>query len=333
MAASIRDVAEQAGVSASTVSRAFSRPEKVDPTTLRRVLALAEQIGYQPSGAARSLKTGRTAALGIMVPDLSNPFFPDLVRGAQHRARVHGYSVLLVDSSEDPAVELSLVRSLARNVDALVLCAPRMTDAELDEAALLRPLVLVNRDATGAAATTAPVTIDNAGGVRQAVRHLLALGHTRIGYVSGTTASRSNQQRLEAFVAATSASGIRGRLIGEYPPTVDGGAAAADDSLLADVTAVLVYNDIMAVGLMGRLARLGVDLPARLSIVGFDDISLSGLVTPALTTVRIPLALAGAVAVDRLHARLDGAATDGEPPAPLPTELVVRASTAVHAND
>ena len=333
MAASIRDVAEQAGVSASTVSRAFSRPEKVDATTLRRVLALAEQIGYQPSGAARSLKTGRTAALGIMVPDLSNPFFPDLVRGAQHRARAHGYSVLLVDSSEDPAVELSLVRSLARNVDALVLCAPRMTDAELDEAALLRPLVLVNRDATGAAATTAPVTIDNAGGVRQAVRHLLALGHTRIGYVSGATASRSNQQRLEAFVAATSASGIRGDLIGEYPPTVDGGAAAADDSLLADVTAVLVYNDIMAVGLMGRLARLGVELPARLSIVGFDDISLSGLVTPALTTVRIPLALAGAVAVDRLHARLDGTATDDEPPAPLPTELVVRASTAVRVHD
>ncbi|HEX7806726.1 MAG TPA: LacI family DNA-binding transcriptional regulator [Cellulomonas sp.] len=331
MAASIRDVAEQAGVSASTVSRAFSRPEKVDAATLRRVLALAEQIGYQPSGAARSLKTGRTGALGIMVPDLSNPFFPDIVQGAQHRARAHGYAVLLVDSGEDPALELSLVRSLARNVDALVLCSPRMTDAELEESALLRPLVLVNRDATGAAAATAPVTIDNAGGVRQAVRHLHALGHTRIGYVSGTTASRSYQQRLAAFVAETSAAGIRGDLIGDYPPTVDGGAAAADDALLADVTAVLVYNDIMAAGLIGRLSRLGVSLPARLSIVGFDGISLSALVTPALTTVRIPLALAGAVAVDRLHAHLIGAPTDDRPPAPLPTSLIVRASTAVLA--
>lgn len=329
MTATIREVASRAGVSASTVSRTFSRPEKVDAGTRVRVLALAQELGYEPSGAARSLKTGRTGALGIVVPDLSNPFFPDVVRGMQHRAREHGYPVLLADSGEDPGAELALVRTLARNVDALVLCSPRMSDTDLAEAALLRPLVLVNRDAPGSLAATVPaVTIDNAGGIQLAVRHLQALGHRRLGFVSGTPTSRSNRERLVAFTEATATAGLAGVVIGSYAPTVDGGAAAADDALLADVTAVVVYNDIMAAGLLGRLTRLGIELPGRLSIVGFDDISISSLLTPALTTVRIPLAHAGAVAVDRLHAHLTGASAPGRP-APLPTELVVRASTAV----
>ncbi|HEY3436533.1 MAG TPA: LacI family DNA-binding transcriptional regulator [Actinotalea sp.] len=329
MPATIRDVAEKAGVSASTVSRAFTRPEMVDTATRLRIIALAESLGYEPSSAARSLKTGRTGALGIIVPDLSNPFFPDVVRGMQHRAREYGYPVLLADSAEDPSAEPALVRTLARNVDAIVLCSPRMSDAELTEAARLRPVVLVNREApAGPAATVPAVTIDNAGGIQQAVRHLHALGHRRIGFVSGTRTSRSNEDRLVAFTDATAAAGLVGTVIGSYQPTVEGGAAAADDALLADVTAVVVYNDVMAAGLIGRLSRVGVELPGRLSIVGFDDISLAALLTPALTTVRISLELAGAVAVDRLHAHLTGAGPDVARPAPLPTELVVRDSTA-----
>lgn len=329
MPATIRDLAEKAGVSASTVSRAFSRPEKVDAATRDRILALAESLGYEPSSAARSLKTGRTGALGIVVPDLSNPFFPDVVRGMQHRARAHGYPVLLADSAEDPAAEVALVRTLARNVDAMVLCSPRMSDDDLCEASELRPVVLVNRaappDATG---IVSAVRIDNTSGIHQAVHHLRALGHRRIGFVSGTSTSRSNEERLVAFTASTASAGLDGVLIGPYQPTVEGGAAAADDALVADVTAVVVYNDIMAAGLMGRLARLGVELPGRLSIVGFDDIAFSALLTPALTTVRIPLELAGSVAVDRLHAHLTGIAPAAGRPAPLPTELIVRDSTA-----
>ncbi|WP_146954216.1 LacI family DNA-binding transcriptional regulator [Cellulomonas soli] len=322
-------MAARAGVSAATVSRAFTRPEKVDGATRQRVLALAEQLGYEPSSAARSLKTGRTGALGIMVPDLSNPFFPDVVRGMQHRARDHGYPVLLADSGEDPAAELALVRTLARNVDALVLCSPRMPDAELAEAALLRPLVLVNRTTPVTSPDLLPsVTIDNVGGVQQAVRHLRALGHRRVGFVSGTATSRSAQDRLQAFTGSTLTEGMEGVVIGSYQPTVEGGAAAADDALLAGVSAVVVYNDVMAAGLMGRLTRLGVVVPDRLSIVGFDDIALAALLTPALTTVHIPLERAGAVAVDRVHAYLTGSGGEDDEPAPLPTELVVRASTA-----
>jgi DNA-binding LacI/PurR family transcriptional regulator len=329
VASTVRDVADRAGVSASTVSRAYTRPEKVDPATRRRILEVAESLGYRPSGAARSLKTGRAGALGIVVPDLSNPFFSDLVRGTQRQARSYGYPVLLADSDEDPGTELELVRTLAPNVDAIVLCAPRMPDDDLAEAARVRPVVLVNRR-TGPAAALAvpPVTFDNRGGVERAVRHLQALGHRRIGFVAGPEGSRSDAERLAAFVDATASAGAAGAMVGRYAPTVEGGAAAADDALLADVTGVVVYNDIMAAGLLGRLTRLGVAVPGRLSVVGFDDISLSALLTPALTTVRIPLERAGAVAVDRLHAHLSGLDPEPGHEAPLPTELVVRASTA-----
>ncbi|VTR76537.1 LacI family DNA-binding transcriptional regulator [Cellulomonas hominis] len=328
MASTVRDVADRAGVSASTVSRAFTRPEKVDPATRQRILEIAEDLGYRPSGAARSLKTGRSGALGIVVPDLSNPFFSDVVRGTQRQARRYGYSVLLADSDEDPGTELELVRTLAPNVDAIVLCAPRMSDDDLAEAAAVRPVVLVNRR-TGppAALVVPPVTVDNRGGVERAVRHLQALGHRRIGFVAGPTTSRSNAQRRAAFVDATAAPGCEGVVVGSYAPTVEGGAAAADDALLAGVTGVVVYNDIMAAGLLGRLTRLGFALPERLSVVGFDDISLSALLTPALTTVHIPLEQAGAVAVDRLHAHLTGEDLAAGTLEPLPTELVVRAST------
>lgn len=331
MAATIRDLAEQAGVSASTVSRAFSRPEKVDESTRERILGLAAEVGYVPSRAARTLKTGRTGALGIVVPDLSNPFFSDVVRGMQHRARDHGYSVLLADSDEDPATEVELVRTLARNVDALVLCSPRMSDADLAVAAGAQPVVLVNREAVGSApagvGTIPPVIIDNAGGVRQAVAHLVELGHRQIGFVAATGMSRSNAARRAAFRTATHEAGVTGVEVGDYSPTVDGGAAAADATSRSGVTAVLVYNDVMAVGLMASLTRQGVDLPGRLSVVGFDDVAIAGLVTPALTSVRIPLRRAGAVAVDRLHAHLCGEGAV-EAPEDLPTDLVVRASTA-----
>jgi DNA-binding LacI/PurR family transcriptional regulator len=328
MAATVRDLAERAGVSPSTISRAYSRPEKVDDLTRERILRIADEIGYAPSRAARTLKTGRTGALGIVVPDLSNPFFSDVVRGTQHRARDLGYSVLLADSDEDPAAELDLVRTLARNVDALVLCSPRMSDDELAGASGLPPLVLVNRDSDDLShGAVPPVTIDNTGGVVQAVRHLVDLGHRDIGFVSATGTSRSNTERRAAFEVSTSAAGARGVVVAACAPVVEGGAAAADAVARSGVTAVLVYNDVMAIGLMGALARRGVAVPEQLSVVGFDDITMAALFTPALTSVNIPLRRAGAVAVDRLHAHLTGEHPDPDPHA-LPTRLVVRESTA-----
>jgi DNA-binding LacI/PurR family transcriptional regulator len=196
MAVTLTDVAKAAGVSASTVSRTLSRPERVDAATRARIFREIARLGYQPNLAARSLITGRTGNLGVVVPDLANPFFPDMVRAVQLRAHQRGFTVLLVDSDEDPAAELGLVVSLAPQVDGIVLCGARMSNDELTKAQQLAPIMLINRIARGIPA----VTIDNAGGTRQAVRHLRALRHRRIGFVGGPVTSRSHQQRLAGEV-------------------------------------------------------------------------------------------------------------------------------------
>jgi DNA-binding LacI/PurR family transcriptional regulator len=322
--ATIRDVASVAGVSASTVSRAFGRPDKVDEHTRQRILKAAEALDYQPNRAAQSLITGRTGNIGIVVPDLENPFFPSVVKGAQIRAHELGHPVLLADADEDPSAELRLGRTLARQVDGLILCSPRMNERELHETQRLCPVVLVNRRVVGIPA----VTIDNVGGMRQAVTHLRALGHRRVGYVAGPMTSYSNRERQDAVEQHLDAAGLAYVLIGSFDPSFEGGRHAADEVLLADISAVIVYNDVMAIGLVNQLTAYGVAIPAELSVVGFDDIPFNSMITPALTTVRIPREQAGRAAVDRLHALLTTCQGDIEPPPELSTELVVRGTSA-----
>ena len=323
MPATIRDVANAAGVSAATVSRAFGRPHKVDEQTRRRILRAAEALNYQPNRAAQSLITGRTGNIGIVVPDLGNPFFPRIVKGAQTRAHELGYPVLLADTDEDPSAELPLGHTLARQVDGLILCSPRMNERELREIQQLCPVVLVNRRVVGIPA----VTIDNAGGMRQAVTHLRALGHQRVGYVAGPKTSYSNRERQEAVQKHLEDAGLPYVFIGSFGPSFEGGRSAADEVLLADVSAVIVYNDIMAIGLITKLSAYGVAIPGELSVVGFDDISFASMLTPPLSTVRISREEAGRRAVAHLHSLLTGQ-DDLEPPPEIVTELVVRGTTA-----
>jgi LacI family transcriptional regulator len=322
MAVTISDVAKAAGVSASTVSRALTRPDLVDSDTKARIFAQIEQLGYKVNRAARGLVTGRTSNLAVIVSDLANPFFPDIVRGIQLRAQERNLTTLLADSQEDPQAEFNLVGGLAPQVDGIVLCGSRMADDELEKARKLAPLVLVNRRGEGVPA----VTVDNAGGMRQAVRHLRALRHRRIGYVGGPASSRSHQDRLSAARGAAADNGMELVELGNVEPSYAGGAGAADAVLLAEVSAVLAYNDVIAIGLMHRLVGYGVPVPEEISVVGFDDISLAEMAHPPLTTVRFPRREAGAAAVDRLLAVLDGAPPEHDT-APLPTELVVRRST------
>jgi DNA-binding LacI/PurR family transcriptional regulator len=326
MAVTLTDVARAVGVSASTVSRALSRPERVDAVTRARIFEEIARLGYQPNLAARSLITGRTGNLGVIVPDLANPFFPDVVKAVQLRAQQRNFTVLLADSGEDPAAELGLVASLAPQVDGIVLCGARMSDDELIKAQQLAPIMLINRVAPGVPA----VTIDNTGGSRLAVRHLRALRHRRIGFVGGPPTSRSNQQRLAGAAAAAAEYGLELVDLGSVAPSFEGGAAAADSVLLAEVSAVLTYNDVIAIGLMHRLVSYGVRIPDEISVIGFDDIALAEMTYPALTTVRYPRALAGTTAVnallDQIEAPRDGI-DDREPVGALPTELIVRRST------
>jgi LacI family transcriptional regulator, galactose operon repressor len=325
MAVTINDVARAAGVSASTVSRALSLPDKVDPATRERILRVAEHLGYQPNRAARGLITGRTGNLGLILPDLANPHFPSLVKTIQHHAHRADYQLLMMDTDEDPSVELSLVRSLAKQVDGVILCSPRMRPADLREAAALGPTVLVNRRAPYVAA----VIFDHVDGMRQILAHLADLGHRDIGYAGGPRSSWSNQERLRGLREVSAQLDLHLVELGHFHPTFEGGRVAVEGTLLSGVTAVVAYNDLVAVGLCRALAERGVEVPTDLSVVGIDNITLAGMVQPALTTLALPTDTAGRAAVDmivKLLTDLTITAT-GTPRVDVPAELLVRDST------
>jgi LacI family transcriptional regulator len=324
MAVTIRDVARAAGVSASTVSRALSLPDIVEPATRDRVLKVADHMGYRPNRAARGLITGRTGNIGLILPDLANPFFPSVVKGIQQQAHESDYQVFVADTDEDPSAELGLVRSLAKQVDGIILCSPRMRTAELREAATYAPVVLVNRKAGSIPA----VAMDNADGMRQIVDHLAGLGHARIGFVAGPRSSWSTRERSRVLRSATAAVGVELVEIGHFAPTFDGGLAAAEGVVVSGVTAVVAYNDLVALGLLNALRDRGIDVPSQLSLVGIDNIQMSSMVHPALTTLAIPKEKAGRASIDlMLHLLADpGART--MPVRELPTELLIRHTTA-----
>ncbi|GAA3391695.1 LacI family DNA-binding transcriptional regulator [Cryptosporangium minutisporangium] len=326
MAVTLADVARAAEVSTSTVSRALTQPERVDERTRARILDTARRLGYRPNRAARSLITGRTGNLGVIVPDLTNPFFPDVVAGIQARAHQRALTTLLADTGDDPDAERDLIATLAPQVDGLVLCGARLPVDDLADAVSGSAVVLVNRSEPGLAS----VAVDNAGGARQAVEHLHALGHRRIGLVAGPATSHSARERSDGARRAAAALGVDLVEVGTVAPTFDGGRGVADAVLRADVSAVVAYNDAITIGLLHRLHGYGVRIPAELSVVGFDDIQIAQMAHPPLTTVRFPRREAGRLAVDRLLDLLAGERDPGDEPEPLPTELVVRASTAVH---
>ncbi|MBO0609302.1 LacI family DNA-binding transcriptional regulator [Myceligenerans salitolerans] len=333
--ATVHDVARDAGVSISTVSRSFDPRSKISPATRARVLAAAERLGYRPHPVARGLRTGRTHAVGLLVPDLENPFFAAITKAVQARARAEGYEVFVADSDEDPDAEPPLIRALAARTDGLLVASPRADAATLREALGGVTAVLLNRELptvperADGVATTAPaipaVTLDDADGVAQILGHLSSLGHRAVGVAAGPIASWSGARRVAGLHAAAGRWGVRLVELGEFRPHFAGGTQAADHALASGVTAAVVFNDLMALGVLDRLRQRGVDVPGEMSVVGYDDVPLATLVTPALTTVRVPLDRLGGRAVDLLLARLSGATTPAAG-ARLPVELVVRGS-------
>lgn len=325
MAVSAREVARLAGVSVSTVSRTLARPDRVAPDTRERVLSAARSVGYRANPAARTLITGQTGAIGVVVPDLENPFFASVAKGVQRRAQSVGYALLLADSDEDPLQEAELVRTMARHVDGVVLCSPRGSDAMLADLAEGCPIVLVNRRSEDIPA----VVVDNRDGVRQALDHLRALGHRTVAYVGGPRGSWSNGERLEAFRSIGAKYGLTLVELGCFRPFVSGGVAAADLVIASEATAVLAYNDLIALGMLERLRRRGVRVPEDVSVVGVDNVPVAALTSPPLTTVELPRVGSGRAGVDLLMAVLGGstAVTSREPLHQLSVQLIVRGST------
>ena len=323
MAATIKDVARVAGVSPATVTRALSTPDLVRPATRDRVRDAAVSLGYHPNRAARSLITGRSGNLGLLVPDLGNPFFPSIVKGVQARAHEADYAVFLADTDEDPAAEAGLVRKLAKQVDGILLCSPRMAEEELRTLAADMPLVLLYRRIAGVPSVTAEL----GDGMHQAVSHLVALGHRRVAYVAGPRISWANRERARALRSAARSAGVDLIEIGNVAPQFSGGVSVADRVLAASVSAVIAYNDLVALGLLHRFAARGVAVPGDVSVLGFDDIPLAAMVHPALTTVALPQGQAGQAGVDLLLHLLDRPDRSGGVRRELPTQLMVREST------
>lgn len=338
MPATIRDVARACGVHISTVSRTFSAPHLVNPETRNRVLACAERLGYRPNRAARALITGRTHNIGLIVADIANPFFPPLIKAAESQARQRDYHVFVADTNEDPAVEEELVHALAKQVDGVLLCSPRMSNGLIEQLGREVPLVVINRRVAGLPA----VVMDVGRGARLAVEHLTGLGHRDLVLLAGPRGSWTSREIRRSATAAARAAEARLTVLGPNPPTEEGGRAAAERVRRTGATAVLAFNDLMAVGLLEGLDALGLRVPEDISVVGIDDIALSRFTRPRLTTVATPTAAAGRAAVDMLlqHGGLSAARTGrgrsdtgddrrATAQVTLRTGLVVRDSTGV----
>jgi LacI family transcriptional regulator len=317
----IRDVAIASGVHISTVSRAFSAPHLVNAETRSRVLAAAASLGYRPNRSARALITGRTHNLGLIVADIANPFFPPMIKAAEGQARLRDHHIFVADTNEDALVEEDLVRALAKQVDGVLLCSPRMNNSLIEQLSRDVPLVVVNRLITGLPC----VVMDVAGGARDAIAHLVGLGHRDLALLGGPRGSWTNREIRRSAMAAARAADAKLTVISPNPPTTDGGQAAAEQIVRAGVSAVLAYNDLMAVGLIEGLHALGVSVPEGVSVVGIDDITLSRTTRPKLTTVANPTSAAGRAAVDMLLRLGDDRHTTAQ--VSLRTELVVRDST------
>jgi LacI family transcriptional regulator, repressor for deo operon, udp, cdd, tsx, nupC, and nupG len=320
----IYDVARAAGVAASTVSRAFSRPGRVNAQTAARIHRVAAELGYRRNPLAGSLPTGKTGMLALVVTDVTNPVYAPIIRGAGQAAMEGGYTLLLHDTREDPDVEREALERAVPVVEGIVMASSRQSDAAVRTIASRRPLVMLNRAVGGVTSVHA----DNERGMRRVAEHLGELGHEAIVYLAGPESSWADGMRWQALQAAAMDLDLKVRRVGPNAPTVAGGQAAVASLGGGRPTAVAAYNDLVAIGAMRAFAQAGVVVPDEVSVVGFDNIFGADFGTPALTTVAAPLHAMGKGAVDVLLERLGGRGHRAQDPVVLPIRLVIRGSTA-----
>ena len=313
--ATILDVAARAGVHAATVSRTINVPEKVAPETRLRVEAAIRDLGFVPNRAARGLITGRTGNVAVIVPDITNPHFGSLVRSVERSARRSELQVLLVDTGEHPDEEVRAAESLSREVDGFIVVSPRRLHRTLG-ALGSTPAVFVNRPVP----EHASILLRTAPAVNDALAHLSELGHTRLAYLGGPSGSWAAGERRSAVRHSGRTNKIDVLELPVPEPTFDATSFVVPEVVSSGVSAVLAFNDQMALGVVAGLRHLGLSVPEDISVVGFDDVPMAAMVAPPLTTISLPTAEVGAVAVAMLG---EGAATRE-----LFGQLVVRHSTA-----
>lgn len=322
----IYDVARLAGCAPSTVSRAFSRPGRVSAATHARVMDAARELGYRTEAAATqdAPGRGRQRRLGIELPDLTNPYFAEVVAGMQEAAHEADYLLLLLDSLESGERERSNLERALDVVDGLVLAGSRLSDAALTQLAKQRPVVVLNRRVAGLDSIVA----DHEHGMHRVMQHLAGTGVRSVVYAAGPVNSWSDGERWRTARAAAQEAGIVIRRLGPFPPTSTGGAEAYRALREDAPDAVVAYNDLLAAGLLMAALADGIDVPGELAVVGHDDIALAPLVGPGLSTLAIPKQRQGRAAIERLVARIERpSSVRGVTEGVLPVQLRVRGSS------
>ncbi len=331
-ASTIRDVARMAGVSTATVSRVLAGIGRPTPGTAAAVQAAVQELGYRPSGVARSLRMRRTRTLGLIVTDIQNPFFPELVQAADDAARALGYSTLLGSAAYDEQRTMHYLDLMVdHRVDGLIIASSQLSDAGwrwLAESPV--PVIVVNAEPVGLPVPV--VTSDNERGSQLAVEHLVSLGHRRIGYIQGSGSFTAAAPRLAGFRRACADAGLDPS---ETPilsgsDQVESGERAAVEFLSRTprVTAIACYNDLTAIGALRGLRAAGLRVPDDISVIGCDDIAAASWVVPTLTTVAQQKAEMGRLAVEHLAGALERGERALEPTiVRLPMTLRQREST------
>lgn len=327
---SIHDVARLAGVHPSTVSRALHRADlPLRPETRRKVLAAVERLEYRPSAIARGLRLQRTHALGMLVPDITNPFFPPIIRGVEEAARDRGYELVLCNTDDSPERETASLRMLREHqADGLLIATSRMADATV--AGLRRerfPFVLVNRGSRVPADLA--VEVDNERAAEAVIAHLAGLGHRRIAHIAGPLSTTTGAERAAGYREAMKARGLPmdASLLEEADAYAEpSGHAACSRLLRAAPTAIFAANDLLALGALRAVREAHLRVPQDVSLVGVNDIPLAELIDPPLTTIRVPQREMGRLAANMLIAVLEKTPV-AQRHVLLGTTLVIRGST------
>ena len=333
---SIQDIAHAAGVSHTTVSRALRDSPLISTSVRLTIQQLARELGYTSNAVAQSLKGRRSNTIGLVVTSIADPFNGRVVRGVDEVASQAGVDVFLGVSDNDASRELAVIESFhRRRVDGIISTSSRLSDAQshtLDRIGV--PIVLINRQSESDRDLFRTVMVDSYSGARQAMDHLVSLGHSAIAYLGASNRPQSNRRRKQGYLDGLEAANItiRQDWVHEspeehqsYAEDVADGQALMFDALRAGITAAFCYNDMFAIGALMTCRAFGLSVPDQLSLVGFDDVDVAQYVTPPLTTVRQPKRRLGQLAMEMLLSRMHDCPTDNHV---LPVELIVRSSTA-----
>lgn len=295
-APTIIQVAKQLGVAPSTVSRAFTNPGLLRAETVQRVLDAAAELGYVPNNHARALITGKSGVIGLIVPDIANPFFPPIIRHAQLAAEEFGLSVFIADTDGDADREVTMIGRLSPQVDGLIIAASRLPEKSLQTIAQRMPTVLINRDIS----KIARVLVSATDALAEGINHFVQGGHTRIAYVGGPAQSWSNMQRQSSVSHALNEHGLEVILVQAPAGTYADGVEASGPVIESGATAVIAFDDVIAHGLMSGFRARGLRIPEDVCILGCDD-TLAITTFPALSSIALDLAKAGRIAVETLR--------------------------------